>query len=269
MIRGSSARRDRVAHELPRARANAAAPASSRSRMRVASATASAKRASSSARVELLVPDGVHARRSTPLTVIGRTSSTSGLRDRLAGVVGVDALHEALVDRRRGASRRPRAPRRARARRARSSRSGCRWGARPRRPSGGGRSRRSRGRSGRRRRRAGRRRRCAAASRVRTTSSGPVARAERRRWRRRRRRGSCRGGWRRASPDTVGRSRTLVELSGFCGLTVPMRTSCTPPVCPRRSGARSRRCSCRWRRTSSCSRPEPGWAPRRTSSTSA
>ena len=39
---------------------------------------------------------------TTPLTDIGRIVVDERLRDRLARVVGVDALHEALVDRRRG-----------------------------------------------------------------------------------------------------------------------------------------------------------------------
>ena len=114
------------------------------------------------------------------------------LRDRLARVVGVDALHEALVDRRRGLGAAGQPPRRARARRARSSRSGCRWAARRRRPAGGGRSRRWRDRSGRRRRRAGRppparpRRGCA-------RPRGGRGRGRARRSRRRRRRGSCPG----------------------------------------------------------------------------
>jgi hypothetical protein len=52
-------------------------------------------------RVEVLVPHGVHggddaAHRHRPDVVDER------LRDRLARVVGVDALHDALVDRRRG-----------------------------------------------------------------------------------------------------------------------------------------------------------------------
>ena len=67
---------DRVADELAARAANAAAPASSRSRMPVASATASAKRASSSAGSRSSSHTGFMAA-ITPLTDIGRMSSTS------------------------------------------------------------------------------------------------------------------------------------------------------------------------------------------------
>ena len=80
------------------ARAKAAAPASSRSTIR-SQATASANRASSSAGVSYSSQAGFSAA-ITPLTVIGADVVDQRLADRLAGVVGVDALHEALVDRR-------------------------------------------------------------------------------------------------------------------------------------------------------------------------